>query len=192
MKRSQLAPAQAHDVEQVENLAQAFVGHLQSISDEVDRKHVHGAQSSEIQALVTGWLVNEHDFRSEVIGVFEDGRRLRPDFVGSIAGGGGILVEVERGGTVTNNHDLKDLWKCHLCATTEHLFLLVPNANWAKTGAVRERPFPRSASRLRSFFDDPHVYVDVLSAWVIGYGLVDDVTPEVATLVSAVDANDVA
>lgn len=188
MKRSELTPEEAHDVEQVEKLAQDFVTHLRAISDEVDRKHVHGAQSSEIQALVTEWLVDQHGFRSEVIGVFADGRRLRPDFVGSIDGGGGILVEVERGGTVTNNHDLKDLWKCHLCATTKHLFLLVPNANWAKTGAVRERPFRRSSSRLRSFFDDARVYVDVLSAWVIGYGLVDDVLPEVATLLSVVDA----
>lgn len=178
MQRSKLTPVEAAEVAEVAALARDFLDHLRSIDADIDRLHVHGAQSRVIQELMTKWLVEEHAFSSEVIGVFDDGRRLRPDFVGDLGSGRGILVEVERGGAVTNNHDLKDLWKCHLCTRTHHLFLLVPNANWNKAGAVRERPFLRTSSRLRSFFTDPRVFVDVLSAWVIGYGLDNPVPPE--------------
>lgn len=178
MQRSSLTVEEAAEVAEVAALANDFLEHLRSIGPEIDQLHVHGAQSRVIQELMTNWLVEERAFRPEVIGAFEDGRRLRPDFIGDLGPNRGILVEVERGGAVTNNHDLKDLWKCHLCARTHHLFLLVPNANWNKAGAVRERPFLRTSSRLRSFFTDPRAYVDVLSAWVIGYGLENSVPPE--------------
>lgn len=148
---------------------------------------MHGAKSDEIQSLAAEWLTTAHGFRSEVVDAFKDGTRLRPDFIGDLGGMRGILVEVERGGAVTNNHDLKDLWKCHLCDRTQHLFLLVPHANWSEAGEVRERPFKRSSTRLRSFFDDPRAYVDVLSAWVIGYGYYEPVAPADAAASTAAD-----
>lgn len=180
MKQSDLTDHEAEEVADVAALAEDFLEHLRSIGDNIDLLHKHGAQSRVIQELMTEWLVEERQFRAEVIDAFEDGRRLRPDFVGGLGGGRGVLVEVERGGAVTNNHDLKDLWKCHLCSSTHHLFLLVPNANWNKAGAVREKPFLRTSSRLRSFFDSPRVHVDVLSAWVIGYGPESAATAEPA------------
>jgi len=94
----------------------------------------------------------------------------RPDFYFPVAPGRGILAEVERGGTTTNNHDLKDLWKVHISPTAQHLFLVVPHANWNEQGLPRERPFNRVSSRLGAFFGDPRREVDVLSLHVYGYG----------------------
>jgi hypothetical protein len=59
----------------------------------------------------------------------EDGivSRPRPDFFHRIGPGEGVIAEVERGGTVTNHHDLNDTWKAHLAKDAQHLFLIVPN-----------------------------------------------------------------
>ena len=35
-------------------------------------------------------------------------------------------MEVERGKTTTNNMDLLDIYKCHICEEANHLFLFVP------------------------------------------------------------------
>jgi len=44
-------------------------------------------------------------------------------------------------------HGLKDLWKAHISAEAQHLFLVVPIANWNEAGAARERPFDLVAGR---------------------------------------------
>ena len=72
--------------------------------------------------------------------------------------------------TTTNNHDLKDLWKTHIAPDAQHLFLVVPNANWNETGAAREHPYARVPVRLGSFFGDPRREVDVVSVHVFGNG----------------------
>ncbi|HEX8002914.1 MAG TPA: hypothetical protein VF519_09505 [Mycobacteriales bacterium] len=83
-----------------------------------------------------------------------------------------MLAEVERGGTTTNNHDLKDFWKAHV-SPAQHLFLVVPNANWNEAQAAREHPFQRVRLRLRTFFGDPRREVDVLSVHAFGYSRAD-------------------
>jgi len=111
-------------------------------------------------------------FREEVTLTPTEGfvTRARPDFVYSLGPGRGIIAEVERGGTTTNNHDLKDLWKTHIAPDAQHLFLIVPNANWNETGAAREHPYTRVLSRLSTFFGDPRREIDVISLHVFGYG----------------------
>src|SRR5438128_2317273 len=65
-------------------------------------------------------------FRSEATGLFAAyKKRLRPDYYLKM-GATGILLEVERGKTITNNMDMLDFWKCHLCKDAHYLFLLVP------------------------------------------------------------------
>jgi hypothetical protein len=80
------------------------------------------------------------------------------------------IAEVVRGGTTTNNHDLKDLWKTHVAADAQHLFLVVPNANWNEAGTAREHPYARVLTRLGSFFGNPRREIDVVSLHVFGYG----------------------
>ena len=77
--------------------------------------------------------------------------------------------EVERGGTTTNNHDLKDLWKAHVAPDAHHLFLIVPNNNWRADGTPREKPFPLVARRLGAFFGDQRREIDVLGVHIFGY-----------------------
>jgi hypothetical protein len=91
---------------------------------------------------------------------------LRPDWFREV-GETGILLEVERGKTVTNNMDLLDLWKCHICTHAEHLFLIVPVR--VQRQASAERVFSRVVTRLRTFFH-PGNETNVRSLAVFGYG----------------------
>jgi hypothetical protein len=111
-------------------------------------------------------------FATEVVVTPEDGlvTRARPDFFLRLSPGRGILAEVERGGAVTNNHDLKDIWKAHIAPDAQHLFLIVPNSNFSADGSPREKPFARVQSRAASFFGDPRREVDIVSLHVFGYG----------------------
>src|SRR5674476_982777 len=72
----------------------------------------------------------------------------RADFAYRLGEGRGVIAEIERGGTTTNNHDLKDFWKVHIAADAHHLFLVVPMANWKENGAARERPSHRVSGRI--------------------------------------------
>jgi len=71
---------------------------------------------------------------------------------------------------MSNNHDLKDLWKTTSPPDAQHLFRVIPNANWNEAGAAREHPFARVLVRLGSFFGDPRREVDVVSGYGYGYG----------------------
>ena len=153
-------------------MAQHLIRHLRAKAPEIDVAHIHGASSSRIQEIVSLLLKQELAFREEVVLTPQDGlvTHARPDFFFRLGPDRGVLAEVERGGTTTNNHDLKDLWKAHVSPDAQHLFLIVPNANWNGAGGARERPFPRVAARLGAFFGDPRREVDIMSLHVFGYG----------------------
>ena len=70
---------------------------------------------------------------------------------------------------MTNNHDLKDLWKTHIASDAQHLFLVVPIANVRADGTAREKPYARVVNRIGAFFGDPRREVDIVSAHVFGY-----------------------
>lgn len=162
----------------VDDLAQRLLGHLRAMRSQIDRVHVFRAQSSVVQSIVAGLLQDELGFTQERVIPPEVGfiTRARPDFYFGLSKSRGILAEVERGGTTTNNHDLKDLRKTHIAADAQHLFLVVPQANWNEGGLPRERPFARVARRLSAFFGDSRREVDVLSLHLFGYGS-DSLTP---------------
>lgn len=170
--RSHLTAAERAEVEQVSALAERLARHLDERAAEIDLVHVHSAQSSAVQSIVASLLRQRLGFREEVVLAPQEGftTRARPDFVYGLGDGRGVIAEVERGGTTTNNHDLKDLWKTHIARNAHHLFLIVPNANWNEAGAARERPYARVVSRLGSFFGDERREVDVVSLHVFGYG----------------------
>jgi hypothetical protein len=90
---------------------------------------------------------------------------LRPDWYRSL-GTSGIILEVERGKTVTNNMDLLDLWKCHICREAHHLFIVVPNVVRRNYGT--ESVYPRVVTRLATFFA-PGNETNVRSVAVFGY-----------------------
>lgn len=167
-----LAPRRyAAEMKKVDELAQNLLAHIEATKDEIATIHVHGAKSQEIQAHFARLLRLELGFREEVVLTPQTGfvTKARPDFFFQLGAGRGIIAEVERGGTTTNNHDLKDMWKAHIAVDAQHLFLLVPRNNWREDGSPRERPFQTVARRLGAFFGDTRREVDVLSAHIFAY-----------------------
>jgi hypothetical protein len=166
-----LSAIEQSELARVDDLAGQLTVFLNDHSEEVAAAHVHGAGSGAIQAIVAA-LLTELGFGQEVVLTPQLGfvTRARPDFFFQLGPGRGILAEVERGGTTTNNHDLKDFWKTHLAPDAHHLFLVVPVANWKLGGLARERPYALVARRLGAFFGDDRREVDVVSAHIFGYG----------------------
>jgi hypothetical protein len=170
--RSHLTEAELEELIRVDALAGQLRQHLQLNAEEIDVAHVHRASSGAIQSIVSRLLTEELAFGEEEILTPEEGyvTRARPDFFYRLSDERGVLAEVERGGTTTNNHDLKDLWKTHIATNAQHLFLIVPHANWNEAGRARERPFLRVKSRLGAFFGIPRREIDVVSLHLFGYG----------------------
>ena len=161
----------AAELELVDSLAATLRAHIDATADTIAALHVHGASSKAIQDHFSILLRTELGFDEEVVLTPQDGlvTQARPDFFYRFDSQRGILAEVERGGTTTNNHDLKDLWKAHVSPDAQHLFLIVPNNNWRADGQPREKPFPLVARRLGAFFGDPRREIDVVSVNVFGY-----------------------
>jgi len=155
----------------VDLLASQLKQHLESQEDALRSAHVHGASSRVIQTLVGHLLEDRLQFEQEVVFAASHGISVRPgpDFVYRLGDGRGIIAEVERDGTTTNNHDLKDMWKAHLAPDAHHLFLIVPVNNWRSDGSPREKVFAAVKRRIGAFFGDPRREVDVASAHVFGY-----------------------
>lgn len=169
--RSNLTEAERDELTRVDALADQVRAHVTTTADAIALLHVHGAKSSAVQAHFSKLLKDEVGFDEEVVLTAQSGfvTQARPDFVYVLSEGRGILAEVERGGTTTNNHDLKDLWKTHIAPDAQHLFLLAPNSNWRSDGSPREKPFPIVARRLGAFFGDARREIDVVSVHVFGY-----------------------
>ena len=170
--RSALSDAEARELERVDALAERLRSHLARTEQDINAVHIHGAQSGDVQRIVARLLHEELGFDQEMPFAREVGltTQVRPDFIFRLEPGRGILAEVERGGTTTNNHDLKDFWKTHIAPDAQHLFLVVPHANWSAAGKARERPFVRVSQRLGAFFGDERREVDVVSVHIFGYG----------------------
>ncbi len=92
---------------------------------------------------------------------------LRPDYYRPL-GDTGIILEVERGKTTTNNMDLLDFWKCHLCGRAHYLFLLVPQELRHNPGMNPKREFQSVARRLSRFFE-PGFHTNVRGLFLFGY-----------------------
>ncbi|MET4098994.1 hypothetical protein ABIB37_001231 [Agrococcus sp. UYP10] len=169
--RSRLSAPESAEIEEVDALASALHEYLTQSVVHLAQTHVHGAGSSAIQSLVGKHLLSSAQFETESVVLAGPSITARPraDFYGRLSPGRGIVVEVERGGATTNNHDLKDIWKTHLAENAHHLFLIVPKANFRADGSARERPYSVVVRRLAAFFGDPRREIDVLTAHVFGY-----------------------
>ena len=127
-----------------------------------------GTSSAMVQAAFLPFA-GELGFQNETSGLFASYQTagLRPDYYLPV-GDSGILLEVERGKTTTNNMDLLDFWKCHLCEHANYLFLLVPQALRHNPTMSPKREYASVVKRLESFFR-PANYTNVLAAYVFGY-----------------------
>ena len=82
--------------------------------------------------------------------------------------GSGILLEVERGKTTTNNMDLLDFWKCHLCKQADYLFLMVPQALKHNDAMTPKKEYASVVKRLKTFFA-PGNATNVRAVHIFGY-----------------------
>ncbi|QAY63504.1 hypothetical protein ET495_09870 [Xylanimonas allomyrinae] len=164
-------PELASELAIVDGLALQLVEHIAATRNVIATLHIHGASSLAIQNHIAELLRVKLGFGEEVVLTPQTGfvTQARPDFFYRLAPGRGIIAEVERGGTTTNNHDLKDVWKAHIAPDAHHLFLVVPRNNWKADGTPRERPFQLVSRRLGAFFGEPRREIDVLSAHVFAY-----------------------
>src|SRR5688572_26402933 len=126
-----------------------------------------GRSSAFVQATF-GEFVREMGFENEKAGLFVAAEfALRPDYFLRL-GDSGILLEVERGKTITNNMDLLDFWKCHLCRHAHYLFLLVPVALRQNPTMSPRNEFAAVARRLQRFFVAGN-YTNVRGLCLFGY-----------------------
>lgn len=127
-----------------------------------------GGTSHAVDAVLTP-LARRLGFESQRKDLFaEYPTRLRPDWYRPLGaeGKGGILLEVERGKALTNNMDLLDLWKCHICCEAHHLFLVVPYQVKRSYGV--EAVYKRVVTRMATFME-PANKVNVATISVFGY-----------------------
>ena len=134
-------------------------------SKKISKLNVKNVVSQKIQKVITDFVVPELGFKSEKEDLFKkyETNKLRPDFFLKVRETG-ILLEVEKGKTITNNMDLLDLWKCHICSEANHLFLIIPQRDEAKGLNV----FNNVSKRMSSFFRKEN-YLNINSLVIFGY-----------------------
>jgi hypothetical protein len=154
----------------VKSISDRLLDHLTSpdASAQIAAANMPGSSSALVQATFEPFAA-ELGFSSEKVGLFADyeNRFLRPDYFLPIDGNG-ILLEVERGKTTTNNMDLLDLWKCHICVHADYLFLLVPQELKHNPTMTSKKEYLSVVKRLGTFFMPGNV-TNVRAAHIFGY-----------------------
>lgn len=154
----------------VDEISDALLEHLNTpgARDLMKQANMPGISSAEVQASFAPFAL-ELGFTSEAKGLFleYENKALRPDYFRPLEGTG-ILMEVERGKTTTNNMDLLDMWKCHLCVHADYLFLMVPQALKHNHEMRPKKEYNSVVKRLSSFFR-PGNETNVRAVHIFGY-----------------------
>lgn len=165
--RSPAAPRKEWSL--IEALAQQLLARLNAPAtfERLSAANRPGSSSAGVQAACKA-EAEAIGFVSERTGLFADSvAGLRPDYylrVGDV----GVILEVERGKTTTNNMDLLDFWKCHICPTANYLFLLVPQELRHNESMAPKREYESVKRRLQQFFE-PGNYTNVRGLCLFGY-----------------------
>ena len=153
----------------VQDISDQLLSHLNTddARELMLRANMPEISSSEVQSTFLPFALGL-GFTSEAKGLFlEYENKLRPDYYRSV-GGSGILLEVERGKTTTNNMDLLDFWKCHLCRHADYLFLMVPQALRHNPAMTPKKEYNAVVRRLDTFFV-PGNETNVRAVHIFGY-----------------------
>ena len=153
---------------QVQEIAQRLLLNLNTpeVLRRIEKANLPNRSSREIQdAFIEE--AQEIGFKSESKGLFSNyhNKALRPDYYMRV-GKNGIILEVERGKTTTNNMHLLDFWKCHICDHADYLFLMVPKE--LLHGKTIKKEFANVKNSLASFFDEKN-YKNVRGLVIYGY-----------------------
>ena len=162
--------ADSPDVAAVKEVATSLLDHLNTPEAQglLALANLPGQSSAMVQASFNVFAT-ELGFVDESRGLFEgyNNRAVRPDYFRRM-GGTGILMEVERGKTTTNNMDFLDFWKCHLCDHANYLFLMVPQELRHNEAMSPKREYNYVVNRMASFFM-PRNYTNVRGLHIFGY-----------------------
>jgi hypothetical protein len=152
------------NVQKIANELHSFLSQ-QVILDSIAVTHKIHAKSGQIQDIILP-KAQELGFASEKKGLFEK-YLLRPDYYKKLGENKGIIMEVERGKSLTNNMDLLDVWKCHICEEANYLFLIVPQIRQTEKGS-NTKIFNAVVKRLQSFFYKKN-YINIDAIFIFGY-----------------------
>lgn len=142
--------------------------HQPSVIRAIEAANQPGRSSADVQQCFSS-AASQLGFRSECRGLFAAYQSgLRPDYYLPL-GDTGIILEVERGKTTTNNMDMLDFWKVHLCPSAHYLFLFVPKALKHNPDMRPANQHALVARRLKHFFDSPKNYTNVRALFLFGY-----------------------
>lgn len=165
----QTAFAESPEHAEVLELSDRLLVHLNTDSARslLAAANMPGMSSAEVQASFLPFAL-EAGFTSEAKGLFDEyENRLRPDYFRGLSSNG-VLLEVERGKTTTNNMDLLYLWKTHLCRHADYLFLMVPQALRHNDTMRPKKEYQSVVKRLNTFFT-PGNETNVRAVHVFGY-----------------------
>lgn len=154
----------------VQHVSDLLLEHLNTPGAQalISEANAPGTSSAIVQATFEPFATGL-GFTNEAKGLFDayENRALRPDYYLPISNNG-ILLEVERGKTTTNNMDLLDLWKCHVCAHADYLFLMVPQELRHNPTMSPKREYNAVVKRMSSFFVTGN-YTNVRALHIFGY-----------------------
>ena len=162
--------AASSEYQQVKDVSDKLLEHLNepAARELLAAANMPGISSAMVQNSF-GRFTADLGFVDEAKGLFAEypNKALRPDFFLKLDDTG-ILMEVERGKTTTNNMDLLDMWKCHLCTHAHYLFLMVPQALMHNPTMNPKKEYDYVVRRLGSFFMEGNA-TNVRAVHIFGY-----------------------
>jgi len=153
------------EISDVVDLADKVAKHIDTtvVAELIYNNNKKNVNSKAIQDIFILFMKNL-GFESEKNNLFKN-YKLRPDYYKRLGDNEGIILEVERGKTITNNMDIYDVWKCHICKEANHLFLFVPQSI-----SHNSNVYESSFKRIRSFFDaEEENFINIKSLTLLGY-----------------------
>jgi hypothetical protein len=158
------------DFKKVELIANKLCNFMNTsvINKKIRDTHKVGIASKEIQEILLP-ETKKLGFTSEKKGIFKEypSSGLRPDYFKRVNNNTGIIMEVERGKTTTNNMDMLDIWKCHICKEANYLFMIVPMIRQTQKGNSTQ-VFNKVVKRVSSFYHKEN-YINIDGVFILGY-----------------------
>ena len=160
--KKKINKSELKEIFKISNIIEEYLNQKE-VNKRIQNSNIKGTDSQVIQKIIEEIAV-PLGFKDEKKGLFKKYKDsgLRPDFYNKI-GKNGILMEVERGKTTTNNMDLLDIYKCHICEEANHLFLFVP-IEVSHTKNI----YKNVCKKVENFFYEEN-YLNIDSAIIFGY-----------------------
>jgi len=160
--KKKINKSELKEIFKISNIIEEYLNQRE-VNQRIQNCNVKGTGSQVIQKIIEEIAIplGFKDVKQGLFKKYKDSG-LRPDFYKKIRKNG-ILMELERGKTTTNNMDLLDIYKCHICEEANHLFLFVP------IEVSHPKNIYKSVyKKVENFFYEEN-YLKIDSAIVLGY-----------------------